>query len=291
MNANRLAIGTAQFGMDYGIANTQGKVKDDEVALILNRAIQDGVHMLDTAVGYGDSESVLGHAGINEWQVITKLPGLPLDCDDVCDWVRRTVIGSLQRLETKSLYAVLLHRPRQLTGGNGEALYRGLQGLRGEGLCAKVGLSINGPEDLDLLLPHFAFDIVQAPFNVFDRRIETTGWLDSLVDAGVEVHARSAFLQGLLLLAATSIPVGFERWKETLELWRSWLVESGREPLEACLSFVLSHPEIAHIVVGVDSAVQLEQILTVMRNLKSEVPPQALASPDPDLVEPSRWRA
>lgn len=290
MDASRLAIGTAQFGMSYGIANSQGKVSVDEVALILSRALQDGVYILDTAVGYGDSETVLGHTGINEWQVITKLPEVPLACDDVCDWVRRTTIGSLQRLGTKSLYAVLLHQPRQLAGGNGEALYRGLQVVRGEGLCAKIGLSINGPEDLDLLLPNFEIDIVQAPFNVVDRRIQTSGWLDSLADDGVEVHARSAFLQGLLLLAAKGMPAGFERWKDTLELWRNWLLESGREPLEACLSFVLSHSEIANVVVGVDSAVQLDQVLTVVRNLKTEVPPQALSSSDPEFVEPSRWR-
>ena len=119
---NRLALGTVQFGRSYGIANQAGQVSPDQVAKILGRASTAGIDTLDTAIGYGDSEAVLGQIGVGRWQVISKLPEIPAECQDVTSWVQTAVMSSLERLGISRLRGLLLHRPEQLLGSQGDEL-------------------------------------------------------------------------------------------------------------------------------------------------------------------------
>ena len=194
----RLALGTVQFGLDYGVANTAGQVAPDEVASILALAQQMGIRTLDTAINYGQSESVLGQCGVGQWQVVTKLPALPEAVGDVADWVQMHMRQSLARLGVARVHAVLLHRPQDLLGTQGRALLAELKDLQLQGLAAKIGISVYSPEELEVFFGLHRFDIVQAPFSILDQRLQTSGWVAKLHAMGVEVHTRSAFLQGLL---------------------------------------------------------------------------------------------
>src|SRR5581483_2256099 len=111
----------------------------------------------------------------------------------------------LLRLDVKTLYGLLLHRPQQLLGAEGPTLYQALQGLKKGGQVQKIGVSVYAPSELELLNLRYRFDLVQAPFNLVDRRLHTTGWLQRLKEDGVEIHTRSAFLQGLLLMSPAAI--------------------------------------------------------------------------------------
>jgi aryl-alcohol dehydrogenase-like predicted oxidoreductase len=193
-------------------------------------------------------------------------------------------------LRTATLYGLLLHNPQQLLGAQGDELYRALTALRQQHLVKKIGVSVYGPEELELLYPRFEFDMIQAPFNVIDRRIATSGWLERLHEAGVEVHVRSAFLQGLLLMDDSTRPAQFDKWQPLWTQWHRWLDDHELSPLQACLNFALSHPEIDHVVIGVDSQAQLKEIL-MTNGATAPKAPQTLMSADPDLVNPSRWTA
>lgn len=284
----RLALGTAQFGFAYGIANTQGQVAAQEVRSILVQARAAGIETIDTAIAYGDSEQRLGDAGVNGWQVVSKLPAIPDGCQDVRAWVASNVDASLARLRVPRLRGLLLHRPGQLLEADGLHLYQALLSLKDEGKIEKMGISIYDPSELDALCPWYAFDIVQAPFNVFDRRLFNTGWLHRLHADGVEAHVRSAFLQGLLLMPANKLPVGFERWGALWSVWKEWVTDVGLDPLRAALGHVLSYPEIDRVVVGVDSLSQLNEILAYAESEEQRAP-EVLATTDLDLLNPARW--
>lgn len=259
----KLALGTVQFGLPYGIANQAGQVTRVEAKAMLKLAESNGIDMLDTAIAYGESETCLGEVGIEGFNVVTKLPSVPDSCADVGGWVRAQMNGSLARLGVRSVYGLLLHRSEQLLNENGKELYLALQDLKEKGLVRKIGVSIYSPIDLELIITLFRLDLVQAPFNLVDRRLQSTGWLKRLKDEGVEIHTRSVFLQGLLLMPQLAMPPKFALWREVWSKWYQWLSERNISAVEACLSYPLAFPEIDRVIVGVDSVKQLKQIVEV----------------------------
>jgi len=286
----KLAIGTAQFGLDYGIANQHGQISHDEAQAILKHARASGMDTLDTAIAYGDSERRLGEIGILNWQVVSKLSAFPEDSNDFFNWAADAVNESLDRLKIKSLYGLLLHRPQQLLEQNGERVYRALQQLKHDGLIRKIGVSIYDPAELDALRSRYEFDIVQAPFNIMDRRLIDSGWLRRLADQGTELHVRSVFLQGLLLMTPADRPKKFNRWASLWSKLEYWLKHIELTPLQACLRYALSISEINKIIIGVDNLNQLKEILGATVGPVPQVPKE-LQTDDHDLLNPARWAA
>jgi len=285
----KLAIGTVQFGLSYGIANEQGQVTEPEGQRILSRAHEQGIELLDTAIGYGESEVTLGMIGVGRFQVVTKLPPVPDGAIDMPAWLDEQVVGSLSRLRLNSLYGLLLHRSEKLMGETGQQVADALQRLKSRGLVKKVGVSIYDPSELDYVTRALAVDLVQAPLNLVDRRLEASGWLSRLKEMGVEVHTRSAFLQGLLLMPRDKIPARFERWSHLWDAWARGLEELNVSPVAACLGYPLSHPEVDRVVVGVDSLSQLTEL--VQEASRDPIPENwdFMAMEDEQLLNPSRW--
>lgn len=286
---SRLALGAAQFGMAYGIGNTSGQVSQEAVLDILEQANAKGIDTLDTAIAYGNSEQVLGVACMSQWRVITKLPPLPKDVNDVAAWAEGQVIASLKRLGVSRLYGLLLHRPELLLGPHRKAVLQVFEVLKAQGKVQKTGISIYGPNQLDQLEGLSEIDLVQSPLNLFDQRLITSGWLARLQDRGVEVHTRSAFLQGLLLMPASQRPMKFDRWSDVWQAWDRWLTQTGLSPLQACLRFVFSVPGVSRVVVGVDSSKQLKEILENIAPDGLPSLPAWLRPLDESLINPSLW--
>lgn len=286
--AARLILGTAQFGLDYGIGNRTGRTSLSEATSILDIAHAHGMRVLDTAAVYGDSERRLGAIGLEHWGVVSKLPLMPDDVRNIRQWVKESAEASLLRLNIPSLHGLLLHRPEQLLGPRGPALYEALLELKENALVERIGVSIYDPGELDQLCVRHKFDIVQCPFNVLDRRLADSGWLYRLRDLGTELHVRSVFLQGLLLLSPTARPAKFSRWESLWSNWQSWLEQTAITPLQACLNFALSFPEIKNIVLGVEKASQLQEIIGIIGVAMPAVP-QNVQCNDPRLINPSHW--
>ena len=243
---------------------------------------------LDTAIAYGISETTLGQVGVRDWDVITKLPALPADCQDVGEWVGVQIEEAIRRLGVKRLKGVLLHRPEDLLGEYGNCLVMALECLKHDGLTQQIGISIYDPQQLEKLTAIMAIDLIQAPFSILDRRLVDSGWASRLKDHGTELHTRSAFLQGLLVMPRDQRPTKFSRWSEIWVEWAEWLERTGLTPLQACLAYVLGVAEIDRVVVGVDSLTQLEEILNASQAVLPSLPawPQSIET---ELINPALW--
>ncbi len=285
----KLALGAAQFGQVYGVANQRGQVSLVEASQILAAGRLAGIDTIDTAIAYGDSEACLGQANVFGLKVVTKLPPVPAQCTAVSAWVRSEVIASLQRLRIEGLYGLLLHQGGQLGEECGAELAASLKALKAEGLVQKIGVSIYAPDGLEIATAAGVLDLVQAPFNLFDRRLNDSGWLQRLAEHGVEVHVRSAFLQGLLLMRAAAVPNKFSPWAKQLGTWHDWLAAHPNvTAAHACLAFVTSYPQVDRVVVGVDCLAQFEQLLKAAVLPLPEALPN-LSCTDEMLINPSNW--
>ena len=289
----RLALGTAQFGSNYGITNQQGKMARREAKSIFSLARTHGIDTVDTAASYGDSETCLGECDIDGVKIITKLPPLPKDISfrGVEGWVRKMLNASFQRLRVRSIYGLLIHRSENVFGRYGKELINSLGRLEADGMVCKTGVSVYSPDTLDSISKVYEFNLVQAPFNVFDQRLETSGWLSRLKNHGVEVHSRSVFLQGLLLMSGEKLPERFKYWTPVFDKWNRKLMNFGFSPLLASLKFVFSHKTIDRIVVGFETEKQLSQILKLKDRLRNDegLDFSDLACKDERLINPSNW--
>ena len=283
----KLVLGTAQFGLAYGIASPQPQVNFNESKSIIDYSFRQGVTMLDTAIGYGVSEARLGVIGISGWKVISKVPEVPIGAS-ASNWITDAVKTSLERLNIRSLYGLLLHRPSQLLTDKGPEILSTLERLKIDGLVEKVGISIYQPSELEDLFSISRFDLVQSPISVLDQRLITSGWLNRLTDYGVEVHARSVFLQGLLLMTEKQRPKKFNRWASLWNQYDAWVKASGLSSLQACLTYVASIPQIQHVVVGVNSLDHIKEILNTQTYHAPLLTPD-LATEDDELLNPLSW--
>ena len=281
----KLALGTVQFGMDYGISNEAGEVKLPEIEKILNYAHSQGISILDTAAAYGTSERKLGQTkSITQFDVITKLSNISKSISII-----NQVEESLQRLRVKALEAVLFHQANDMINSPLSCnWFNELQHLKQEGKIKKLGVSVYTIDQLAAIIEKFDIDIVQLPFNCLDQRFSKSGWLEQLKNSDIEIHCRSIFLQGLLLQDHRQLNNYFNRYTEILN--RFWTIASqyGLSKLELALSIACENPYIDKIIVGCCNLNQLKEIVdayqkaeTVSLNLTQ------LATTDEMLIIPS----
>lgn len=285
---NRIVLGGAQLGLPYGILNGGETLSREEVARILDTAVDHGIDSIDTAIAYGHSESIIGEISQNRFNIISKLPPLPVDISNVSEWVYSQVQGSLSRLKCTSLDALLLHRPQDLTGAQGVELYAAIESLMAEKMIHRFGVSIYSPDDLEGIIDTFEIHVVQAPLNVFDRRI--LGVTDQLSALNIEVHVRSVFLQGVLIASPQDRPHRFEPWSEHFALFDEWVRSSEVSAMACCMGFALQQPGIAKLVIGTTSAESLDEIMNSIPNSVLEVPTHLQSSVE-QLIDPRFWNA
>ena len=248
--AQHLALGTAQFGLAYGLNNQAGQPSPAEVAAVLAAAQAAGLTLLDTAAAYGNSEARLGElVGDNpDFELITKLPaGPPAQ-------VARHLAESLARLRRPQLYGALFHAFGPLQAE--PAAWQALQAARAAGQVARIGVSLYHPHEAEWLLAQgWDVDLVQVPYNVLDQRFAAV--LPALAARGVEVHVRSAFLQGLLLREPGALPAFFQPLAPKIKHLRALVAEAGVPLPAALLLFAAYAPGVARAVIGVDSVANL----------------------------------
>jgi len=278
----KLALGTVQFGLDYGVANQNGQITIKEASKILEYAKKKNIETLDTASLYGNSETILGKIGVKDYQVITKTIPLRKSVDEVLD----NFYKSLENLGINHVEGLLIHDVNDIKNKDFDQLLSKLQALKNEGLIDKIGFSTYTPEQIDFLLANFEFDLIQVPLNVFDTRLIEGGQLRALKDNGVEVHSRSVFLQGLLV-NFHNLPEYFLPWQRRFNEYQLMVSESNLSLLEYAVNFVLNIHEIDKVLVGVNSELQLKEIVRAVKGCSNL---EAFSIYDLTLIDPSLWK-
>lgn len=292
----KIGLGTVQFGSDYGVSNPQGITPATEVKDILRLAWKNEITILDTAASYGMSEEVIGQC-IPEgasFKIVTKTPLFKKDRIEKEDAARlkETLLQSLKRVKQPDVYALLVHHAPDLLMPGGHYLWQTMECLKETGLVKKIGVSVYSPDEIEELLGKYQPDLIQLPVNVFDQRMIQKGYLKRLKDLGIEIHSRSVFLQGLLLLTPENLPPYFNPIRPIVMQYRSAVKKRRISPLAAALEFVYQQPEIDHIIVGVNNHSHLEEIINVVHNLEilSNFDFSQYAVTEESIINPSLWR-
>lgn len=250
MSCQKLVLGTVQFGIAYGINNTFGQIPINEVREILSLANVNGISTLDTSSAYGESEVVLGSsisAGPS-FKIISKYPRCDLS-------VRKSFLDSLYRLNVDRLYGYLVHHFDFYQ--ENPSLFLEMQQLKVEGKIEKVGFSIYNVEQLQYLFyNNVDFDIIQFPYNIFDRQFEP--YLPILNDRGIEVHVRSIFLQGLFFKSLNDLSMSLLPLKPYLSLLHRYCEFENIKIEDLALNYVLNNKFVEGVLIGVDNSLQLQ---------------------------------
>jgi len=271
--SEKLGLGTVQFGLPYGISNNAGQTSLDEVGKILETAKAYKVEVLDSASAYGNSENVLGQNDLSSFKMISKF--MPPQDESISIQLE----NSLKILGLNSLYGYLAHRPGEILKDSGQ--WKELQKFKDTGKVQKIGFSLNEPEELvQLLDKNFLPDLVQVPFNYFDRRFETA--VKELKNKGCEIHTRSAFLQGLFFMDPQKLDDFFNEVKPII------INLQDEKPLNgALLKFVLEKSYIDKVIIGVENERQLAQNIESIE-IASSLPKLENKISDNILI-PSKW--
>tara|TARA_Y100000768_G_scaffold299944_1_gene233718 strand:- start:42 stop:911 length:870 start_codon:yes stop_codon:yes gene_type:complete len=285
---SKLALGSAQFGMQYGITNTSSRFTDADIEEVLRIAKKNHIDTIDTAIAYGESESRLGKHDLKEFKIITKIPKFSSEVTNIKKWINEEIESSLLRLNKNKIHAILFHHPNDLKKSEGKIIYESLKKFKDQNIISKLGVSIYSPNELDTIFSNFDFEIVQAPFNVIDNSLINSGWMKKLNDNGIEIHTRSTFLQGLLLCDLNEIPYKFNKWKDIFESWDYQTSNINISKMEACLNYANSFNEINKIIVGIDNLSQFKEILSYDLSKDYQRLP-SFNCLDKTLINPSNW--
>lgn len=290
----KLAIGTAQFGMSYGISNTGQQVLADQIKLILEYAISQGVCVIDTAYAYGSAETTLGNHSelLSSVDIITKIPALcarDKNCS-VNSWIGYILQKSLERLKRKSVYGLLAHCAKDFLDEYGKEFYNALLSLKEQGFIKKIGFSAYTREDIENVLDRFKIDLIQVPINVFDQRLLKDNFLKNVQNSGVEIHARSVFLQGLLLMPPSALLSEFRSIVPLLNKFEQYCFQKSMTRLQVALQFVMNMTYVDRCVVGVTSVKELSELMSLAHENYSVPNDISMFSIDDEkILNPALW--
>ena len=290
---SKLGLGTAQWGMRYGSFNRSGQPERIAIASMLRIASMHHIRLIDTAFLYGNAEEILGECLQDDvaFDIVCKTPFFEpsLAPGESVDVLRRSFELSLQRLNRKSLYGLLFHRASDLLSVSGEKLFEALEELRADGKVRKIGVSVYNKDEIESITSRFSVDLIQIPINVLDQRLLKSGVLGRLKQKGIEIHARSAFLQGLLLQSPEKLPAFFKPAQDLLAAFHETARKNQMSPLRAALEFLMQLSEIDKVIVGVETEDQLREILVSFKDNVLPVNFSKFACCNESILDPNCW--
>ena len=276
--------------MVYGVANAYGKPDDDALRGILETAAGRGIQALDTAAGYGESEKRIGAHAKYGFDIVTKLPDVSAELDNVVKTVNEAIESACVRLNVRRLYGLLLHRADNLMSTDGPAIWAAMLRAQADGRVKKIGYSVYDPMELERLVPDYPPGLVQLPFNGFDQRFTASGWTRRLREAGCEIHARSIFLQGVMLQDAVSRAAYFDPWQDAFDRFDGAVRDAGCSAGQFAFALAKTEGYIDGVVCGVDSAHQLSQLCDWFDSATPLSSLPDLAVTDARLILPQNWQ-
>ncbi len=279
----KLILGTAQFGIKYGVNKL--KIKKLEINNIKRVLKKNSLKEFDTAMNYGNSEKIIGNFNIKR-KVITKIK-LPLNKPkDLKKWFTKKINNTLKNLKAKSLYGLLIHDTSDITSKNKEFLNI-LLDFQKRNFITKIGISVYEVDEIRRILKFWKPEIIQMPINIFDHRFINNNFLVKLKKLNIELHARSCFLQGMLL--EKKIRIGNNKSKKIFYSFVNWCENKKISRLEACIHFVKKIKQIDCLVVGVDNSSHLQEIISSFNKNLISIPDNFMNN-DKNLIDPRKWK-
>jgi aryl-alcohol dehydrogenase-like predicted oxidoreductase len=284
----KLGLSSGQFGLDQP-AGARGRPRDAEARDILSIAARSSLTVLEVSGPPGMGEITLG-------QVLPKPQPFSLTVTTVrpdrgADHVETELRAQLKRLNVTAVDTVLAPSATDLFSVHGPALWERLRRLKGEGLCARIGVSVYASDDPVGLARRFKPDVIQAPCSLLDQRLLIDGTLGELAGMGVDVRLRSIFLNGLLFLPPDRAPSHLKAAAGRISRARRLIAEGRSDPLQAALGFALSRPEASSVLVGVASAAEMSAVVAAAMSPPPDLDWDEMALDDPDALDPRAWVA
>tara|TARA_B100000963_G_scaffold350776_1_gene361469 strand:- start:323 stop:1177 length:855 start_codon:yes stop_codon:yes gene_type:complete len=282
----KLAIGTAQWGMEYGINNSLGIVKDCEIEKMKSFLIQENITMIDSARSYGNSEKKIGKLFNNDFKIVSKFGNV-----NKFGSIKDQLDHSLRNLKLKFIYGYLFHDTKELI--NNLKLWDDLKSLKEMNRVKKIGFSIYEINDLEYLIENKCIpDIIQLPYNILDRKFEK--YLPNLKKMNIEIHARSIFIQGLVFMELSHIDNRLKVLKKPLKLLKKIASDSSNSLDHIALQYVLLNNYIDYMVIGFDNFIQLKQIVNklnkpINNDIFKKIKKIELNKIEKKYINPSNW--
>lgn len=294
-----LCLGTVQFGMNYGIKRQKQPTVSDAITM-LDYATQNGITNIDTANAYGTAEDVVGEflkkctVKREKLFIISKChPNILDDCADEQYYsiIKDNLLNSLSRLHTDYLDSYLMHSSRYVYN---DAIIEALNKLRKEGYVRKAGVSVYEVEEAKECIERPNVDFMQLPYSIFDQRMLKGKIFDLAANYKIQIHSRSAFIQGLILMNEDEVPPYLDRAKPILEKIDQLCVQHNISRIALAMSFVKCQEMISHLVFGVDNIGQLKEDIELFhrmipRDIVEEISKE-FADLETDIVMPSLWK-
>ena len=274
---SKLVLGTVQFGLQYGV-NSAGRPSEEAVKSILVEAAKGGITTLDTSSAYGNSEEILGECitADESFKIVSKYPKGETPVSEMFN-------GSLNRLRVKKLYGYLLHHFEVYK--NNSKVWDKFVALKESNKVQKIGFSLYTPEELEFILNNKSpFDLIQVPFNIFDKKF--LPYMKQLHENGVEIHVRSTFLQGLFFKDRNALPNKLQPMKKYLLQLDEFSKKSGLSISEIALNYNLQNPYIDGVLIGVDN---VEQLQTNLKSVKDTPIDIEIEVNEQELLNPVNW--
>ncbi len=284
---SQIILGTANLNKKYGFLKKS--IRFSEFKKIIKNSNKNKVRYIDTSINYSGVHKILGKLNLNKIKVITKI-SIPTNNNINAElWIEKIIKNIVRDLKTKSLYCVLIHNSNILLNNKYKKYILNLNELKKKGKIKKIGFSVYNLREAKILLKKYKFDILQVPLNIINQTFCDKNFLQNIRKKNIEIHARSIFLQGILLSKDLRKMKYFKRWRTFWKDYYNWLNKNRISGLTACLSFINGVKNISGYVIGIENEKQFKQVLDckIKKNLKFE---SFLSQKNKKLIDPSKWK-
>jgi len=287
-NNKKFIIGTAQFGAKYGIKNKHIKIKKNNAFKILKLSEKNNINHLDTSDAYRGYKKILSKYNLEKWKISLKLSNKLINRLNSEKKFLNFFYKNLKMINKKKFDYILFHDSKILFKRNGKKIYHYLFKLKKKGFVKKIGISAYTTSEVKSVIRKYKIDVIQIPLNIFDQRLIKKKFIKKLKSLKIEIHARSIFLQGLLLLDKKNIPKKFQKYNKSFIKWFEFLKKNKTSPLKECIKFAFINNFIDKYIIGVDSTSNLEDIVNLkIKNSKKNF--ETLKSNNIRLIDPRKW--
>lgn len=286
----KISLGTVQWGHSYGLTDDSSIVSHAEINSLIELAMKENIYCLDTSQNYGNAEELIGKYVGMKIPSITKMSiqAREVSSNTAENIVKNSINISRNKLNVQTLKGILIHNTDFLYSKYAPKYIDALIKAKNSGLIHKFGFSIYESRDLINVLNLCDPDILQIPLNVFNQEFLTCPMIAKLSYRGCEIHARSIFLQGLLLLKMKSLPDFFKRYQKDLFEWKEFCIQNEISPMEGCISFIKTAKYVDVVILGVNSKKQFQENITAF-NQSLRLDYSRFSKRENNLTDPRQW--